>query len=83
MNVEWPEPVSAGGRLMSREADDAWMTGYFCVGEPLMSCQQTLETVSKRPGGAVNLRGELLTSGIGTTETEEMAKPIIDDELWT
>ncbi|MBU9576545.1 hypothetical protein QZM92_26435, partial [Burkholderia multivorans] len=42
-----------------------------------------LETVSKRPGGAVNLRGELLTSGIGTTETEEMAKPIIDDELWT
>ncbi|MBU9598431.1 hypothetical protein, partial [Burkholderia multivorans] len=43
---------------------------------------QALETVSKRPGGAVNLRGELLTSGIGTTETEEMAKPIIDDELW-
>ncbi|MDR9072531.1 hypothetical protein FEP39_05796 [Burkholderia multivorans] len=42
MNVEWPEPVSVGGRLMSREADDAWMTGYFCVGEPLMSCQQTL-----------------------------------------
>lgn len=42
MNVEWPESVSAGGRLMSREADDAWMTGYFCVGNPLMSCQQTL-----------------------------------------
>ncbi|MBR7914157.1 hypothetical protein QZM46_31320, partial [Burkholderia vietnamiensis] len=42
-----------------------------------------LETVSKRPRGAVNFRGELLTSGIGTTETEEMAKPIIDDELWT
>ncbi|WP_208456874.1 hypothetical protein, partial [Burkholderia vietnamiensis] len=36
-----------------------------------------LETVSKRPRGAVNFRGELLTSGIGTTETEEMAKPII------
>ncbi|MBR8429032.1 transposase, partial [Burkholderia cenocepacia] len=43
----------------------------------------SLETVSKRPRGAVNFRGELLTSGIGTTETEEMAKPIIDDELWT
>ncbi|WP_232455411.1 hypothetical protein, partial [Burkholderia ubonensis] len=40
-----------------------------------------LATVSKRPDGAVNFRGELLTSGIGTTETEEMAKPIIDDEL--
>ncbi|WP_219847144.1 hypothetical protein, partial [Burkholderia multivorans] len=26
-----------------------------------------LETVSKRPRGAVNFRGELLTSGIGTT----------------
>ncbi len=46
-------------------------------------CLRSLETVSKRPGGAVNLRGELLTSGIGTTETEEMAKPIIDDEPWT
>ncbi|MBR7909348.1 hypothetical protein, partial [Burkholderia vietnamiensis] len=44
---------------------------------------RSLETVSKRPRGAVNFRGELLTSGIGTTETEEMAKPIIDDELWT
>lgn len=34
-------------------------------------------------GWAVNFRGELLASGIGTTETEEMAKPIIDDELRT
>ncbi|SFW76058.1 Putative transposase of IS4/5 family, partial [Burkholderia sp. NFACC33-1] len=42
-----------------------------------------LETVSKRLFGAVNLCGELLTSGIGTTEAEEMGKPIIDDELWT
>ncbi len=24
-----------------------------------------------------------LTSGIGTTEAEQMGKPIIDDELWT
>jgi transposase len=32
--------------------------------------------------GTVNFRGELLTSGIGTTEIEEMDKPIIDDELW-
>jgi hypothetical protein len=48
-----------------------------------LQTKKYLETVSKRPRGAVNFRGELLTSGIGTTETEEMAKPIIDDELWT
>ena len=40
-----------------------------------------LETVSKGPRGAANFRGELFTSGIGTIEPEEMAKPIIDDEL--
>ncbi|MDN8044669.1 hypothetical protein, partial [Burkholderia vietnamiensis] len=50
---------------------------------PVLKTPALLETVSKRPRGAVNFRGELLTSGIGTTETEEMAKPIIDDELWT
>jgi len=39
--------------------------------------------VSKRLFWAVNFRGELLTSGIGTIEAEEMGKPIIEDELWT
>lgn len=63
---------------------DSHMDGYFSLRDKsAISLLSSLETVSKRPGGAVNLRGELLTSGIGTTETEEMAKPIIDDELWT
>ncbi|MDN7820980.1 hypothetical protein, partial [Burkholderia vietnamiensis] len=56
-----------------------WVSGELSFDQVV----STLETVSKRPRGAVNFRGELLTSGIGTTETEEMAKPIIDDELWT
>ncbi|MCA8181569.1 hypothetical protein, partial [Burkholderia vietnamiensis] len=57
--------------------------GASCAGPAAPRAAERLETVSKRPRGAVNFRGELLTSGIGTTETEEMAKPIIDDELWT
>ncbi|WP_230944068.1 hypothetical protein, partial [Burkholderia vietnamiensis] len=42
----------------------------------LPSPTKHLEAVSKWPLGAVNFRGELLTSGIETTETEEMGKPI-------
>ncbi|WP_212126847.1 hypothetical protein, partial [Burkholderia cenocepacia] len=62
-----------------------FLTAIFGRIRPTQNRQRytSLETVSKRPRGAVNFRGELLTSGIGTTETEEMAKPIIDDELWT
>lgn len=46
----------------------------------LVHCWKRFRT---RPHRAVNFRGELLTSGIETAETEEMAKPIIGDELWT
>ena len=42
MHVKWPGPLPEGGRLKSREADDAWVTGYCSVVDPLMSCQQTL-----------------------------------------
>lgn len=42
MHVKWPEPMPRDGRLKSREADDAWVTGYCSVVNPLMSCQQTL-----------------------------------------
>ncbi|RQZ38247.1 DUF2235 domain-containing protein [Burkholderia sp. Bp9090] len=42
MNVQWPEPMPEGGRLKSREVDDAWATGYCSAVDPLMSCQQTL-----------------------------------------
>ncbi len=44
MKVRWPEAMSEGGRLKSREADDAWVTGYCGVVDPLLSCQQTLHT---------------------------------------
>ncbi|MBU9517051.1 DUF2235 domain-containing protein [Burkholderia multivorans] len=42
MNVKWPEPMSAVGRLVSREAEDARMMGYCRVAGERMSCQQTL-----------------------------------------
>nr|WP_223960301.1 DUF2235 domain-containing protein [Burkholderia diffusa] len=42
MNVKWPELMPEGGRLLSREADEAWATGYCSVTDPLMSCQQTV-----------------------------------------
>jgi hypothetical protein len=31
-----------GGRLQSREADDAWAMGYCSVADPKLTCQQTL-----------------------------------------
>jgi hypothetical protein len=37
----------------------------------------------KGPDGSDNSRVKLLTSGLGTTKAEEMAKPIINDELRT
>ncbi|WP_254221909.1 HAD family hydrolase, partial [Burkholderia multivorans] len=85
-------PLKPGARALLTELSRAGVPCAVASSSPVeeirsrlgrVSVLQFLETVSKRPGGAVNLRGELLTSGIGTTETEEMAKPIIDDELWT
>ncbi|EKS9798540.1 MULTISPECIES: T6SS phospholipase effector Tle1-like catalytic domain-containing protein [Burkholderia] len=42
MNVKWPELMATDGRLMSREADDAWVTGYCSVVDPRMSCERTV-----------------------------------------
>ncbi|WP_155624452.1 hypothetical protein [Burkholderia diffusa] len=41
-NVKWPDGMPEGGRLLSREADDAWAAGYCSVVEPRALCQQTL-----------------------------------------
>ncbi|MGU7780924.1 T6SS phospholipase effector Tle1-like catalytic domain-containing protein [Burkholderia sp. PU8-34] len=42
MNVKWPERMPEGGRLLSKEAGDAWAIGYCSVADPQMSCQQTV-----------------------------------------
>ncbi|KVC44732.1 T6SS phospholipase effector Tle1-like catalytic domain-containing protein [Burkholderia diffusa] len=42
MNVKWPERMSESGRLLSREAYDAWAAGYCGVVEPRVTCQRTV-----------------------------------------
>jgi transposase len=58
----------------------------FQLAPPFGSIPRLQTGKSKRrfqKGWAVNFSGELLTSGIGTTEADEIGQPIIDDELWT